>query len=334
MLQETLEFFGLRRLPTQVGIFDSEQLKSTTASLQTAINQGVGLIALLGPSGVGKTRLLDKLWQDSLAAEGPYLVVRSMAPDKGQLSLSIILSEMTKAFGLRDRKKISERFSEIENFLLNSKKRVLLIIDEAHRLKPQILDQVRSLTDHEIEEHGETRKLLTIVLAAQAKLRWMLKSGFFESTSWRIMEIWLDPLDRQTDNYINWVLKQSGADRQILSQEAQSEIKRITTTPGEIKALLWDTLQIAYSQGEDIVSAESVRTAAKFDPNNLLAKINKQGFTVQDVALLADCKKNIAEKVLRGIHQGNAESKERITASAQQLLALSASPLKSQGIEP
>lgn len=60
-----------------------------------------------------------------------------------------------------------------------------------------------------------------------------------------------------------------------------------------------------------------------------MAKLNKQGFTVRDVMLQADCSKNIAEKVLRGIYKGKADSKERIKETADYMLSLSASPLRS-----
>ncbi len=328
MLQETLEFFGLQRLPTQVGIFHSDPLKSATKSIKTAVNQGVGLVALLGPSGVGKTYLINKLWHEALAG-GSYLVGKSNAPDKSQLTLSIILTEMIKSFGLRDRRSIALRFTEIEKFLLDAEKRVILLIDEGHRLKPGVLDQIRSLTDHEIEEEGQMRKLLTIIIAAQAKLRWVLRSGAFEATSWRFIEIWLDPLGRQIDDYISWVLTQCGADKMIISAQARQKIKKFATTPGEIKSLLWDALQVAYNQGEDVVSGEAILSAVRSDSNNLLAKINKQGFTVRDVMLQADTKKAVTEKVLRGIYRGKADCQERIRLAASEMLALSASPIKS-----
>lgn len=328
MLQETIEFFGLTKLPTQTGIYYSDQLRSATASLHAAINQGVGLVALLGPSGVGKTRLLDRLWQDAKAGTSRYLVAKINVPDKGQLKLPTILSEMIRIFGLRDRRKVADRYAEIEEFLLKAEKRVILLIDEAHRLNTTVLDLLRMFTDHEVEENGGVRKLLTIILGAQAKLRWQLRSGSLQSTSWRILDIWLDPLGKQLDDYLSWILTQCGTDRRILLSSAREEIKKYAITPGEIKSLLLNALQMAYVHGEEALSAETIRRSTQIDPNNLLAKINKQGFTVRDVALQADCSRTIAEKVLKGIYRGKADSKERIILVADNMLTSSASPLQ------
>ena len=67
---------------------------------------------------------------------------------------------------------------------------------------------------------------------------------------------------------------------------------------------------------------------AKLDPNNLLARINKQGFTIRDVMLQADAKKAVTEKILKGIYRGKSDCEARIIASAEQMLELSSSPLK------
>jgi len=105
-------------------------------------------------------------------------------------------------------------------------RRPVLMIDEAQNLAPEVLEQIRLLTNLETAKH----KLLQIFLVGQPELRELLQRRELRQLAQRITARYhLLPLDAQeTGAYIHHRLTVAGADRTMFSAAAVRRIYRFT----------------------------------------------------------------------------------------------------------
>jgi len=142
----------------------SEIHKEALAVLEYGVMSQNGILVLTGDAGTGKTTLINALL-DVLDRD---VFVAKIAHSK--IDLMGFLSLVGQSFC------ISERFDKVEDFIflftnfLERKfidnTRVLLIIDEAHNLSQEILEQIRLLSN--IELAG--KNLISIYLVGQNEL--------------------------------------------------------------------------------------------------------------------------------------------------------------------
>ena len=101
-------------------------------------------------------------------------------------------------------------------------KRIVLVVDEAQNLAPEVLEQVRLLTNLETE----TQKLLQIILIGQPELRELLDRTELRQLAQRITGRYhLDPLSSdETAAYVRHRLRVAGATRDVFANGALREI--------------------------------------------------------------------------------------------------------------
>ena len=102
----------------------------------------------------------------------------------------------------------------------------MLVVDEAQNLAPEVLEQVRLLTNLETE----TQKLLQIILIGQPELRELLGRVELRQLAQRITGRYhLDPLSAdESSAYVRHRLRVAGATREIFSNGALREIQRLS----------------------------------------------------------------------------------------------------------
>ena len=197
-------FFKLNRKPFELcpdpHFFVSiEAHDEALAGLRYGIMAHKGFMVLTGEVGTGKTlvvrRLLDMLdWQ-----KVPYAYVFC-----SQLSGWEFLSAVAVDLGFNCQAvSKSDLLRQFQAFLLNRGQQGLyttLIIDEAQNLSPEILEEIRLLTNLETT-HG---KLLQIVLVGQPELETKIESHAMRPLKQRIsLRFHLQPLtEPQTRGYI------------------------------------------------------------------------------------------------------------------------------------
>jgi general secretion pathway protein A len=124
---------------------------------------------------------------------------------------------------------VKELVDILNRYLLKSHakgKRVVLIVDEAQNLAPEVLEQVRLLTNLETE----TQKLLQIILIGQPELRDMLARNDLRQLAQRITGRYhLDPLSRdESAAYVKHRLRVAGATTEIFAGGALTELYRVS----------------------------------------------------------------------------------------------------------
>jgi len=223
-------FYNLSAKPFQIStdprfLWLGEKHKEALAVLRFGLISQNGFLLLTGDVGAGKTTLVNALLK---SLDSKILVASITDPN---LDLMGFLNHIARSF------KIPQRFDRKEDFLidfkdflenvcLNNGKQVLLIIDEAHKLSKELLEQVRLLSNIEIPE----RKLINIFLVGQNELNQTLISNDCRALLQRITQNYnIKPLsDNETLEYIKYRLKVAGTETPIFSVKAINEIYRFS----------------------------------------------------------------------------------------------------------
>lgn len=179
--------FGLKRAPFSIApdpryLYMSQQHKEAFAHLLYGIKSEGGFILLTGEIGAGKTticrRILETLSKNIVVA---YIINPTVSA--GEL-LAAICDEFSIVY--RRKAGAKELVDRINAFLLElnaTRKKAILIIDEAQNLRDEVLEQIRLLTNLETNE----RKLLQIILIGQPELREKLGQPALKQLSQRIV---------------------------------------------------------------------------------------------------------------------------------------------------
>jgi general secretion pathway protein A len=169
------EYFGLNEKPFNVTpdpryIFLSASHREALAHLLYGIDNRTGFIELTGEVGAGKTTVLRTL----LSQLDPerYRTALIFNPC---LSAPELLQAINREFQISsDDTSQSKLLDTLNQFLIRKNEEgriVVLVIDEAQNLQPEVLEQIRLISNLETERE----KLLQIVLAGQPELGRLLE---------------------------------------------------------------------------------------------------------------------------------------------------------------
>jgi general secretion pathway protein A len=138
---------------------------------------------------------------------------------------------------------------------------VVLVVDEAQNLSPEVLEQVRLLTNLETN----TQKLLQIILIGQPELRELLGRNELRQLAQRITGRYhLNPLSHEeTAAYVRHRLRVAGATTDIFAPQALNAVFSLSQgVPRVINVICDRALLGAYSLDRHRVTASLVRSAA------------------------------------------------------------------------
>lgn len=263
-------FFGLTRNPFDLTpdprcFVSTRRHNEALAALYYGVRWHKGFVVVTGEVGTGKTLLLRcllRLLKESQDVAYAYLFNSRLAPAE---FLQYILSD----FGLpASGKNKSELLLDLGQFLVSrgSKKlTTVLIVDEAHHLSEEILEEVRLLSNLETTED----KLLQIVLVGQPELDDKLDSVGLRQLKQRIaLRAHLAPLDAaETREYIEQRLRIAGTDAQrdpIFSAESIAAVYcHSGGLPRLINTISENALIAAYAQQLHTVTPEIIDGVAK-----------------------------------------------------------------------
>ena len=261
-----LQFFGLAEKPFAITpdpryLYLSGRHADALAHLVYGINEAGGFIQLTGEVGTGKTTTIR-----SLLARAPKSAEIALILNP-RLSATEFLRALCEELGLgADDKPGTDNKSLVDllnRYLLRAHaqgRRVVLVVDEAQNLAPDVLEQVRLLTNLETE----TQKLLQIILIGQPELRKLLAREDLRQIAQRITaRFHLDPLSRdETYAYVRHRLRVAGATTDIFTRGSLREIYRISGGIPRVINILCDRAMLgAYTQELHQVPASLVRRA-------------------------------------------------------------------------
>jgi general secretion pathway protein A len=260
------DFYGFREAPFNITpdprfLFFSDKHREAFNHVLFGIRERKGFIQITGEVGAGKTTVCRAI----LAELGPsYKTALILNP---MVTATQLMRTILTELGLEPRKLDRTAYLEILNrFLLEQAAAgndVVVLIDESQDLDPELLEQVRLLSNLETDQ----RKLLQIVLIGQPELREKLNRKELRQLRQRItVRYHLAPLDRfETQRYIAHRLRVAGADgRPTFSPWAIRTIQRYSGgVPRLINAVCDKALLYGYVNGTYELGARAVRQAIR-----------------------------------------------------------------------
>ena len=217
--------YNLKAMPFQITtdprfLWLGEKHSEALATLKYGILENKGFLLLTGDVGTGKTALINRLVRIIDVA-----AIVAKVPDPGLSSLDFFNFLSVEL-------NINKHFESKGAFLIHLKhflhkaysnrKRVLLIIDEAQRLNHELLEQIRLLSNIELQN----RKLINIFFVGQTEFGEMLMEEKNRAVRQRItVSYHINPLtESEARYYIKHRLKVAGASREIFTKDAVREI--------------------------------------------------------------------------------------------------------------
>ncbi len=262
-----LEHYGFREAPFNITpdprfLYYSARHREALEHLLYGIRERKGFVQITGEVGAGKTTLC----RAALERLGPTFrtaLILNPVMSSTQLLRTILVELGLKVPGRTDRVAYLEMLNE---FLLAQVPRgedVVLIIDEAQDLSPELLEQVRLLSNLETDR----QKLLQIVLIGQPELKSMLDDNSLRQLRQRItVRYHLEPLSREeTELYVYYRLQVAGGNgRPTFSRWAMSRIHRYSQgVPRLINAVCDTSLLAGYVAGVDHLTGRLIGRAIR-----------------------------------------------------------------------
>jgi general secretion pathway protein A len=260
-----LEYFGFSEEPFNITpnsrfLFLSRRHREALAALTYGIEQRKGFIALTGEIGCGKTTICRAML-GQLDREKHRLGI-VLNPELSDVEL---LQTINGEFGIPSTSASKrELLGELNRFLLEEyrhDRNVVLLIDEAQRLSPQALEQVRLISNLETE----TAKLIQIALVGQPELADILDLPELEQLNQRItVRFHISPLTfEELGEYITHRLEIAGATKPIRFHK--KALRRIFDysigVPRRVNVLCDRSLLVAFVREQMEISEEIVDKA-------------------------------------------------------------------------
>lgn len=259
------EFYGFTEKPFTITpnphfIFLSGNHREALASLVYGIDTRAGFIAMTGEVGTGKTTLLRALLTQLDRERYRSALIFNPCLSREQLLAAICRELCVKVA----RKNSLGYLDALNRYLLEEHaagRTVVLVIDEAQNLAPELLEQLRLVSNLETERD----KLIQIILAGQPELDELLSRHELRQLNQRItVRCRLTPMGLDdTNDYIQHRLKLSGC--RIPGFFPRGAVKRVYRhsrgIPRLINVVCDQALVLAWTRESLSVDGATVRRA-------------------------------------------------------------------------
>jgi general secretion pathway protein A len=246
-----LSFFGLREQPFGVTpdprfLYLSEAHKEALASLYYGIEANRGFIGLIAQPGMGKTTMLFHMLETFRTYAHIAFLFQTHCNSREFMRL--LLAELGCEEDTQDLVRMYDEFN----------KRLIVVVDEAQNLEPEVLETLRLLSNFETSK----AKLMHIILAGQPALAQKLSSPGLAQLRQRISIVQgLAPLPAwEVKNYVEHRLRIAGyKGNPIFTSDAYESIVAATEgIPRNVNNFCFNALSLACALRKRTVDAEVV----------------------------------------------------------------------------
>jgi general secretion pathway protein A len=244
-------FFGFKQNPFNLSpdpafLFRSQHHEEALANLIYGVQSRKGVIVLTGEVGTGKTTMLECL-RDFL--DGQQILFASLVNSRltvGQF-FELLAYDLDLRCARQSKVEVLVSLSRLLGERFNAGRTTVLMVDEAHNLDWDVLEEIRLLGNLETRQG----KLLQIVLAGQPELDRKLEAPEFRQLKQRIaLRCTLRSFSpEETSVYVNSRMERAGLPAQtIIAPEVVTEIHfRAQGIPRIINGLCDNLLLTAFA---------------------------------------------------------------------------------------
>jgi general secretion pathway protein A len=261
-------FYHLQRNPFEITpdpafLFPTTRHNEALASLYYGVTSHRGFVVLTGEVGTGKTLIVRSLLGLLQRKDIAFALIFNPS-----LSALEFIRYIARDFGVPTTGKAKDEIIYgLNEFLLQRHQKgltTLLVVDEAHLLSSELLEEIRLLTNLETTQC----KLLQIVMAGQPELDQKLDSIELRQLKQRIaLRCRLDALNlEESRNYIERRLKIAGAEpgNGIFSDASVSTILRESRgIPRLINTICENAMLAGYAKRASIITPDIIEGVAK-----------------------------------------------------------------------
>jgi general secretion pathway protein A len=260
-------FYNLKRNPFEITpdpsfLFATRKHNEALAALYYGVHRHKGFVVLTGEVGTGKTLMIRCLLKLLTHSNVEYAYVFS-----SRLAATEFLQFIAGDFGLAiSGKTKSELLLDLSSFVISRHEKGLttvLVVDEAHHLSADVLEEIRLLTNLETAQD----KLLQILLVGQPELDEKLDSNELRQLKQRIvLRSQLSPLDlEETRSYIFSRLQLAGGTYPdvLFPRDTVSEVYRYSRGfPRLINTLCENALIHGYAKQQRMLTPDIIQEIA------------------------------------------------------------------------
>lgn len=214
---------------------------------------------LIGESGTGKSVVLETI--SKKLSQSQFKIMHLPDP---QGSARYIWRHLVRQLGIE--RPGPDAFRELHRQLIlfhkEAGRQPLLLLDEAHHMRPETIEQLRLLTNVTLDNLCP----LILLVTGQPELSGYLQNPSYEAFNQRVgVRYRLLPMEQQeTYNYIDFHLQLAGAKEPIFTEEAKQHIFGCTRgIPRRVNQLCLAAIKQASQTSKDKICAEIIAEATQ-----------------------------------------------------------------------
>jgi general secretion pathway protein A len=260
-------FFGFSESPFSLSpdpafFYRSEQHEEALANLVYGVQSRKGFIVLSGEVGTGKTTMLECL-RDYLEAQYIEFAFLFNSRINTEQFFEMIAYDLDLPCSRTSKTEVLFALNQLLVEQAQEGRTVVLIVDEAHNLEWEVLEEIRLLGNLE----NRNGKLLQIILAGQPELDRKLDAPNLRQLKQRIvLRCNLQPFTlRDAVEYIESRLERAGlTEQQIFSEELMADIHvRAQGIPRVINAICDNLLLTAFALETKVCNTDMLDEVCK-----------------------------------------------------------------------
>ena len=261
------EFFGMENTPFRRNIpadrmYRSARIDDAVGRLKYTADNELFTIVLSEP-GCGKSSLI-RLFKSTLPKEKYMLLYLSDSKLTPRWLYAGLLDQMgleAKFYRGDSKRNLQKAIDQIKE----TKKKVICVLDEAHLLDKETLEEFRFLLNYQYDSESP----MSLILVGQTEL-WdqKLRLQRYAAIRQRIdMSIILERLDRaETARYMAAHLAYSNTDRELFTTDAEDEIYKVSSgIPRMINRICEKSLMYAFQQQKRLIDGHMVHYVAEHE---------------------------------------------------------------------
>jgi len=299
---DVMSHFGIEKDWQAVGFFETARHKQLAGDIRNAIVAG-RLVAITGPTGVGKTMTINRLQAD-IEQDRKFIVARSLSIEKSRLLLPALMTalflDVSDDLEMKVPTQPEKRERLLQELFRKQRKPVVLFIDEAHDLHGNTLIGLKRLT--EIIQAGGG--VLSIVLVGHPRLRNDLNRPTMEEIGHRTTKFVFEGLGEETRAYLDWLigaaLAKDTKPKDVIDADALDLLAGQLSTPLQFAEHLTRAFTEAFQVGSRPVTRDIVEETLSVGFDDLDARLARIGYTAKTLAEQFDARPSEVNRFMKG----------------------------------